>query len=108
LIRVAELASANPARAFGLYPRKGSIAVGSDAALGVLEPNREKIVTPEVPCSAQGFTPFAGMRVRGWPTHTLLRGQTVFQEGAVRGRPQGRYVKRPVGLHGADGVRASS
>ena len=108
MIRVAELASANPARAFGLYPRKGAIAVGSDAALGVLDPTREQIVTPEVPCSAQGFTPFAGMRVRGWPTHTLLRGQTVFQEGAVRGRPQGRYVKRPVGLHGADGVRASS
>src|SRR5438445_4822355 len=41
----------------------------------------------------------AGMRVRGWPTHTLLRGRTVFQDGAVRGRPQGQYVKRPVGLH---------
>jgi len=39
--------------------------------------------------------------VRGWPTHTLLRGRTVFQDEAVRGRPQGQYVKRPVGLHGA-------
>ena len=101
MIRVAELASANPARAVGLYPRKGAIAVGSDADLVVLDPNREQIVTPEVLCSAKDFTSFAGMRVRGWPTHTRLRGRTVFQDGAVRGTPQGQYVKRPVGLHGA-------
>src|SRR2546428_2657586 len=101
LIRVAELASANPARAFGLYPRTGAIAVGRDAALVVLHPNREQIVTPEVLCSAQDFTPFAGMRVRGWPTHTLLRGRTVVQDGAVRGRPQAQNVKRPARLHDA-------
>jgi dihydropyrimidinase/allantoinase len=99
LSRIAELASANPARAFGLYPRKGTIAVGSDADLVVLDPHREQTVTPEVLGSAQDFTPFAGMRVRGWPTHTLLRGQPVFQDGRVRGTPQGRYVKRPVALH---------
>jgi len=99
LARIAELASANPARAFGLYPRKGTIAVGSDADLVVLDPNREQIVTPETLHSAQDFTPFAGVRVRGWPTHTLLRGQVVFQDGAVRGQPAGRYVKRPVALH---------
>ena len=99
LARIAELASANPARAFGLYPKKGTIAVGSDADLVVLDPRREQVVTPEVLGSAQDFTPFAGMHVRGWPTHTLLRGQPVFQDGRVRGAPQGRYVKRPVALH---------
>jgi dihydropyrimidinase/allantoinase len=61
----------------------------------------ERVVTPEVLCSTQDFTPFAGMRVRGWPTHTLLRGRIVFQEGAVRDQPGGRYIKRPVGLHEA-------
>jgi dihydroorotase-like cyclic amidohydrolase len=101
LARVVELASTNPARAFGLYPRKGAIAVGSDADLAVIDPNRERVVTPEVLCSAQDFTPFAGMRVRGWPTHTLLRGRIVFQDGAVRDQPGGRYIKRPVGLHEA-------
>ena len=99
LARVAELASANPARAFGLYPKKGTIAIGSDADLAVIDPNREQIVTPEALHSAQDFTPFAGMRVRGWPTHTLLRGTVVFREGAVRSAPTGRYVKRPVALH---------
>jgi dihydropyrimidinase/allantoinase len=101
LMRVVELASASPARAFGLYPRKGAIAVGSDADLVVLDPQREQIVTPEILCSAQDFTPFAGMRVRGWPTRTLLRGRTVFQDGAVQGAPQGEYIKRPVARHSA-------
>jgi dihydroorotase-like cyclic amidohydrolase len=101
LTRIVELASTAPARAFGLYPRKGTVAVGSDADLVLLDPNWERTVSPEVLCSAQDFTPFAGMRVRGWPTRTLLRGQTVFQDGTVRGQPQGQYVKRPVGRHSA-------
>ncbi len=106
LARVAELASANPARAFGLYPRKGGIAVGSDADLTVVDLDREVTVTPEALHSAQDFTPFAGMRVRGWPSVTLLRGQVVYADGSVRGRPSGQYVKRPVGLHAAQETRA--
>ena len=107
LARVAELASANPARAFGLYPTKGAIAVGSDADLVVVDLEREVAVTPELLRSAQDFTPFHGMRVRGWPTQTLLRGQVVFQGGAPQGQPAGRYVKRPVGLHAAQGAGGS-
>jgi dihydropyrimidinase/allantoinase len=99
LPRVVELASANPARAFGLYPRKGTLAVGSDADLVVLDPEREQTVTPEVLHSAQDFTPFAGMRVKGWPVATLLRGQVVYRDGQVIGRPAGRYLKRPVPVH---------
>ena len=95
LARVVELASANPARAFGLYPKKGTLAVGSDADLVVLDPDREQVVTPDALHSAQDFTPFAGMRVRGWPTHTILRGRVVFHDGRVWGRPAGEYVKRP-------------
>src|SRR5438477_11644815 len=95
LARVVELASANPARAFGLYPKKGTLAVGSDADLVVLDPDLEQVVTPDALHSAQDFTPFAGMRVRGWPTHTILRGSVVFHDGRVWGRPGGEYVKRP-------------
>jgi len=97
LARIAELASTNAARAFGLYPRKGTIAVGADADLVVLDPEREEVVTPELLHSAQDFTPFAGLSVRGWPTHTVLRGQVVFEQGKVRGRPSGQYLRRPVG-----------
>jgi len=97
LARIAELASANPARAFGLYPKKGALAVGADADLVVLDPEREQVVTPALLQSAQDFTPFAGLRVRGWPTHTVLRGEVVFENGKVRGRPAGRYLPRPAG-----------
>jgi len=96
LARVAELASANPARAFGLYPHKGAVAVGSDADLAIVDLDREVTVTAEALRSAQDFTPFAGMRVRGWPTETLLRGEVVFRDGSVGARPLGQYVKRPV------------
>ncbi|MDQ7843419.1 MAG: dihydroorotase family protein [Armatimonadota bacterium] len=99
LTRIAELASANSARAFALYPRKGTIAPGSDADLTVIDPDREHTVTPEVLLSAQDFTPFAGMRVRGWPTHTILRGRVVYADGKVAAPPRGRYLRRPVGLH---------
>lgn len=99
LTRVAELAAANAARAFGLYPRKGAIAVGADADLAIVDPEREVVVTPAVLLSAQDFTPFGGMRLKGWPVRTLLRGQTVYRDGRVVSPPQGQYVKRPVGLH---------
>jgi dihydropyrimidinase/allantoinase len=101
LPRVAELASANSARAFGLYPRKGTIAPGSDADLTIIDPEREQVVSPGALLSAQDFTPFAGMRVRGWPTHTILRGRVVYRHGEVIGSPDGRYVRRPIGLHAA-------
>src|SRR5439155_290325 len=58
---------------------------------------REQVVTPELLQSAQDFTPFAGLSVRGWPTHTVLRGQVVWEQGKVRGRPSGQYLRRPVG-----------
>jgi dihydropyrimidinase/allantoinase len=96
LTRIVELASANPARAFGLYPRKGALSIGSDADIAVIDPDREQTISPGVLHSAQDFTPFAGMKIRGWPTHTLLRGQLVFDGKTVTGAPSGAYVKRPV------------
>lgn len=96
LQRVVELASANPARSFGLYPRKGSIAPGCDADLAVLDPEREATVSPELLRSAQEYTPFAGARIKGWITHTILGGQVVFADGEPVGPPRGRYLKRPL------------
>ncbi|MDR7484523.1 MAG: dihydroorotase family protein [Armatimonadota bacterium] len=101
LVRIAELASANSARAFGLYPQKGTIAPGSDADLTVVDPDREHVVSPALLLSAQDFTPFAGMRVRGWPTHTVLQGRLVYRDGELAAPPTGRYLRRPVGLHEA-------
>ena len=54
------------------------------------------MLTPEVLHSAQGRTPFVGMRVKGWPARTLLRGETVFADGELACSPAGRFVPRPV------------
>jgi dihydroorotase-like cyclic amidohydrolase len=105
LIRIAELASANPARAFGLFPRKGTIAVGSDADLAIVDPEKEQAVSPAVLHSAQNFTPFAGMRVRGWPVSTILRGAVAFRDGMVAGAPRGRFLKRPLAMHEVEPAR---
>lgn len=105
LTRIAELLSANPARAFGLYPRKGTIAVGYDADLTIVDLEHEQQVTTELLHSSQDFTPFAGMLIKGWPVHTVLRGQRVFSGGEVLGTPRGAYIKRPTGLHAAERQR---
>jgi dihydropyrimidinase/allantoinase len=100
LERIAELVAQNPARAHGLWPKKGTIAIGSDADLTIIDMEKEQVVNSDILNSAQDFTPFEGMLVRGWPTLTLLRGHVVFERGRIVGHPGvGRFIKRPVGLH---------
>ena len=68
--------------------------------------NRPRDLAPDVLLSAQDFTPFAGMKVRGWPVQTVLRGRVAFDRGTVRGVPGGRYIRRPVGMHFEEPVAA--
>jgi dihydropyrimidinase/allantoinase len=103
LERIAELTSYYPALYHELYPKKGTIAVGSDADLALIDLEKEKEVSVETLHSAQDFTPFEGLSYRGWPTHTILRGQVVFENDKVVAQPGvGQYVKRPVKLHYKD------
>jgi len=95
LHRVAELVSAQPARNFGLFPRKGTIAVGADADLAILDLDLEAPVTVDRLLSAQDHTPFDGFPVKGWVTHTIRAGRLQFADGQVVGQPDGRYLKRP-------------
>jgi dihydropyrimidinase/allantoinase len=92
--RVAELVSANPARAYGLWPRKGSLLVGQDADLTVVDPDLEQEVTTDLLLSGQDHCPFAGRKVRGWPVATVLRGRIAYRDGAVVGTPGGTFVAR--------------
>ena len=94
LRRLAEVASARPAQAFNLYPRKGTIAVGCDADLAVVDVDLEQVVTPEICQSAQDHTPFNGIAVRGWPTTTVLRGRPVFDGGKVSPEFTGQFLAR--------------
>lgn len=96
LSRVAELSSYNPARWHRLFPKKGTIAVGSDADLAIIDLNAEKEVTISALQSAQDYTPFEGMKLKGWPETTIVRGRVVFENGRVVGEPGwGRYQRRP-------------
>jgi dihydropyrimidinase/allantoinase len=100
LQRIAELSALNPAIYHHLYPKKGTIMIGSDADLAIIDLNEEKEVTPDALFSAQDFTPFEGLRLRGWADCTILRGKVIFEKAKVMGRPgYGAYIKRPVGYH---------
>ena len=96
LERVVNLVATNPARAYGLSPRKGAIAIGADADLAIVDLDGTHPVTTERLLSAQEYTPFEGMNLTGWPVRTLLRGSTVFVDGEVVGEPTGTYLKRPL------------
>lgn len=100
LARIAELASANPAKAHNLYPKKGALMVGSDADFAIVDIATEKAVTLENLYTAQEFSPELGMRFKGWNETTVLRGRVIFENGRVTGEPGGgRFIKRPVALH---------
>jgi dihydropyrimidinase len=81
----------NPARIFGLYPRKGTVATGSDADLVVFDPNFEFTIRAENQHSAVGYTLYEGRKVLGWPVMSFQRGQRLLWDGDVvaeRGRAQ--------------------
>ena len=89
LNRFVELTSTNPAKAYGLHPRKGTIAIGSDADL-VIWDERELVLDNAMLHHAVDYTPYAGRTLRAWPGVTLVRGEVVwdgsFHPRAGRGR----------------------
>ena len=94
LDQVVRLTSYNPARIFGVYPRKGVIQVGSDADLVIIDMDKEETISNETTYTKVGWTPYDGWRVKGVPTHTIVRGKVVMQNGEVMGEPgYGEFVK---------------
>ena len=100
LRRLVEVTSTNAARLFGLYPRKGTIAVGSDADLVLFDPQLTRTVEREMIKSNAGHSVYEGWEVTGWPVVTLRRGEVVFRDDEVIGSPgSGLLVRRrPTGL----------
>ncbi|MEU5882482.1 dihydroorotase family protein [Spirillospora sp. NPDC047279] len=94
LTRVAELAAANPARAYNLWGRKGSLAVGFDADLTVVDLDKRQRVTTDLLLSGQDHCPFDGVDVRGWPVATVVGGRVAYRDGRVVGEPGGTYLHR--------------
>ena len=88
--------SSNAAQIFNMYPRKGVIAVGSDADIVVWDPEGTRTMSASTQFSKGGFNVFEGRTVRGIPSTTLAAGKIVFQHGqlmAIEGA--GRYIERP-------------
>ena len=85
LERFVEVTSSNAARLFGLYPRKGTIALGSDADLVLWDPDETRTIRNEDMLSGSGYSIHAGREVTGWPQLTIRRGEVVYRNGEVVG-----------------------
>lgn len=94
LNRYVAVAAENPARIYGLYPRKGTLQVGADGDLTVVDLQREGVIRGERLHSKHPVTPFEGLPVRGLPVYTIVRGAVVMRDGEVLGAPEGRLIRR--------------
>jgi dihydropyrimidinase len=95
LERFVELVATNPARLFGLYPRKGTIAIGSDADIVVWDPTLRRQIDGATMHSEAGYSVYDGREVQGWPAVTISRGEIVFEEGRVTARAgRGQWIPR--------------
>jgi dihydropyrimidinase len=95
LNRMVELLATNPAKLFGLYPRKGTIAVGSDADLVVFDPNRKHVITAASQHSRSDYNLYEGTEVTGTPEVVLLRGNVLVENDELVASPGiGRFVAR--------------
>lgn len=90
-----DIVSTRIAKLFGLFPRKGTIAVGSDADIVIFDPNKERVISAETHHMNVDYSAFEGMKVTGEPISVLSRGEFVIREKEFVGKPgSGQYLKR--------------
>jgi dihydropyrimidinase len=95
LNRMVELLATNPAKLFGLYPRKGTVAVGSDADLVIFDPSRRVTISAATHHSKSDYNLYEGAEVTGAPDLVLLRGNVLVENDELVASPGiGRFVKR--------------
>jgi dihydropyrimidinase len=108
-----DLLATQPAKLFGLYPRKGTIAVGADADLVIFDPERRETISASTHHSKCDYNLYEGFEVVGAPEHVLVRGTVLVEDGELVGTPGGgRFVRRarfgeqlalePIGAPGAN------
>lgn len=96
LERFVEVMAATPARIAGLFPKKGTIAVGSDADIVLIDPNRRETIRASEMHGGAGHEPLDGLECVGWPVMTLSRGDVVMADGKPLGEPgRGEHLLRP-------------
>ncbi len=93
--RFVELVSTTPAKIFGLYPRKGTIAVGSDADLVIFDPERKHTISAKTHHMRVDYSMFEGIKVTGMPDVVLSRGQALVEGDKFQGRAgAGEFIRR--------------
>ncbi|MBR0514712.1 MAG: dihydropyrimidinase [Clostridia bacterium] len=97
LPQLVKYACTNPARVAGIYPKKGTIAAGSDADLVILDPDREWTMTTGRLHGNADYTCYEGMKIQGAVEQVLLRGRTIVRDGVFTGaRGDGQYLHRGI------------
>ena len=93
--RLVEVFSTNSARLFGLFPRKGTIAVGSDADIVVFDPDEETVISAQTHHMNVDYNLYEGMKVKGVPQVVIANGEVIIEGGQYTGTPgSGRFLKR--------------
>lgn len=92
------LTSTNAAKIYGLHPRKGTIAVGSDADIAIWDTKREVTVTHDMLHDNMDYTPYEGMQLTGWPEIVINGGRVIVEDGDLQVSPgSGRFLERKPG-----------
>jgi dihydropyrimidinase len=92
-----QLFSENPAKIFGLYPKKGAIQKGSDADLVVFDPKYAHTIQHETQHSGAPYTLYEGRRCLGKPVLTMQRGKILVEDGEMKGKPgEGKFVSTKI------------
>lgn len=97
LNRFVELTSTSAAKTFGLFPKKGTVAVGSDADIVIFDPNRTETISVKNDRTHHmrvDFSAYEGVTVKGYPDTVLSRGRIIVDKGSLKARGGGRFVKR--------------
>jgi dihydropyrimidinase len=95
LSQMVGLVSTNPAKIFGMWPQKGSLSIGADADIVLLDPRRDFRIEQSKMESASDFDPYEGRSARGWPVLTMSRGEVIVSEDQILSTPgRGRILRR--------------
>jgi len=99
--RFVSVSAAQPARLYGLWPRKGTISVGSDADIALWDPHKQTTISAATLNDGLGWTPYEGFDLTGWPVCTISNGRILVRDGKFTGsNARGNLLKRATVQHG--------
>jgi dihydropyrimidinase len=102
LERFVAVSAAQPARLYGLWPRKGSISVGADADIALWDPQKRTTIRTSTLNDGLGWTPYEGFDLTGWPVHTISRGKVLVRNSRFVGsNVKGELLRRSIAEHGS-------